>query len=49
MPQPEGFTKTVWQFSENLVAGSRLVSRTGICARTRVPRRRCAVPTQVLI
>jgi len=40
IPQPCGFTITVWQVCEKLSAGSRLVMRTGICARTRVPRRR---------
>jgi hypothetical protein len=37
IPQPRGFTSTVWQFSENEIAGSTLVMRRGICARTRVP------------
>ena len=40
-PHPLGFTRTVWQISEKEVAGSRLVIRTGICAFTRVPCRRC--------
>ena len=40
MPQPLGFTRRVWQRSEKRLAGSRLVTRKGICARTRVPRRR---------
>ena len=40
-PQPRGFTNRVWQFSENEIAGSMLVMRKGICARTRVPNRRC--------
>ena len=40
-PQPRGFTKTVWQFSESGTSGSILVMRKGICAFTRVPFRRC--------
>jgi hypothetical protein len=39
-PQPRGLTTIVWQFSAKEVDGSRLLTRTGICARTRVPRRR---------
>lgn len=41
-PQPRGFTNTVWQFSEKRTSGSMLVRRSGICARTRVPCRRCS-------
>jgi len=39
-PHPNGFTSTVWQRAEKEIAGSRLVKRNGICARTRVPCRR---------
>ena len=39
-PHPNGLTSTVWQRAEKEIAGSRLVRRTGICARTRVPCRR---------
>lgn len=43
-PQPWGFTDRVWHLSENVaLSESRLVTRTGICARTRVPRR-CPLP-----
>jgi hypothetical protein len=40
IPQPRGLTSKVWQFSENEISGSMLVTRKGICARTRVPCRR---------
>lgn len=40
IPQPRGLTSIVWQFSENETDGSALVMRMGICARTRVPKRR---------
>src|SRR6185437_6947423 len=39
-PQPCGFTINVWQLSENF-SPATLVIRTGICARTLVPSRRC--------
>ncbi len=38
-PQPLGFTRSVWHRSEKRVAGSRLVTRKGICAFSLVPRR----------
>jgi len=40
-PQPQGFTNKVWHNSEKGSDGSRLVTRKGICARTRVPCRLC--------
>lgn len=39
MPQPRGLTRSVWQFSAKVICGSMLVTRNGICARTRVPCR----------
>ena len=38
-PQPSVLTTSVWHCSENWMAGSRLVTRRGICARMRVLRR----------
>ena len=38
-PQPLGLTRSVWHRSEKRVAGSRLVTRKGICAFSRVPPR----------
>src|SRR5207244_11794926 len=38
-PQPSALTTSVWHCSENWMAGSRQVTRRGICARMRVLRR----------
>jgi len=49
-PQPCGFTERVWHLSENIaLSESRLVTRRGICARTRVPLRCRPLPEIAIV